>query len=203
MNSVIESLPPFEIYKATKRAMGNVYKVFEFQGSTRQLFLNNLKSLMNKKISSGFGTVPDRLKRLFRDLAKVCEAHGFAISSKDYQLLKFIIVDAYRPNPRLKKVIRVLNSDVSDETAERILSNHLPSTVFIFQSDTDTEKPLIISKFLRDNYYTKCFTSEPECSVCTDTIPLENFVLLPCGHYHCNSCTKRLKHCSICRSKIQ
>jgi hypothetical protein len=60
-----------------------------------------------------------------------------------------------------------------------------------------------VSKFLTKTYYESCFRDRaPDCELCCETITLQQFSLLQCGHYHCMSCTRRLIHCSQCRGPI-
>ena len=63
-----------------------------------------------------------------------------------------------------------------------------------------------VGKYLAANFYEKNFdpkdpdAKRPQCPVCfLEDLTLENFKLLPCGHYHCCECTLKLTACSLCR----
>lgn len=191
MNRIIESLPYVQLVVSTQRAIRQIHDTFEFTTSLSREFETTLRAMIAKKVSSGYGSTSQRLKRLFDSINYIAHDKGYLILNQDFRMLKFIIKESYRPEPNFDRVRDLFKSEISDEQAELILSQ-LP------------KKKNCISDFLARTYYTNCFpNAAPECSVCTDHIAFEQFVLLPCGHYHCSSCTSQLKHCSMCRAPIQ
>lgn len=57
---------------------------------------------------------------------------------------------------------------------------------------------LIVSDFLATMMYKTL--DEHDCPVCMNSIELEQFTLLKCGHLHWKSCVVQLSCCSVCRS---
>lgn len=59
-------------------------------------------------------------------------------------------------------------------------------------------KSRLVSDFLADNYHDMMLV-KPECCVCFQQIPKNNFALSICGHYLCYRCHVKTDNCPMCR----
>ena len=134
--------------------------------------------------------------------------------------MKICLEDVYRKEAPLEQQRRTPSIDISPIIAQIMRSQELRNEriqeherrmqeIIDRRANMIVEEPIVqylrkrfskysVLDFLSKQQY-ETLAKPIKCPVCLEEILYENFVLSPCGHYHCVSCVVNLDKCSVCR----